>query len=56
MKQYYALADIYQSTTLQVQYKRQALEAFCEAIKMFDDQISMFEANRSEAQPHEIAE
>jgi phosphoinositide-3-kinase regulatory subunit len=55
MKQYQECSDIYSSTTYEVQLKRQALEAFSEAIKMFEDQIKLQEKFQKEAQPHEIA-
>ncbi|OXU28354.1 hypothetical protein TSAR_008311 [Trichomalopsis sarcophagae] len=55
MKQYQECSDIYSRTTYEVQLKRQALEAFSEAIKMFEDQMKLQEKFQKEAQPHEIA-
>lgn len=55
MKQYQECSDIYYRTSHEVQLKRQALEAFTEAIKMFEDQMKLQEAFQKEAQPHEIS-
>lgn len=55
MKNYQECFDIYGRTTLEVQLKRQALEAYCENIKMFEDQMKLQEQFQKEAQPHEIA-
>ena len=55
MKQYQECLDVYSRTTYEVQLKRQALEAFCEAIKIFEDQAKLHEKYQKEAQPHEVA-
>ncbi|XP_034944744.1 phosphatidylinositol 3-kinase regulatory subunit alpha isoform X2 [Chelonus insularis] len=55
IKQFQECSDLYQKTAYEVQLKRQALEAFCEAIKMFEDQIKLQEKFHEEAQPHEIS-
>lgn len=54
MKQFQDCSDLYNRTAYEVQLKRQALEAFCEAIKMFEDQMKLQEKFQKEAQPHEI--
>ncbi|XP_058794763.1 phosphatidylinositol 3-kinase regulatory subunit alpha-like isoform X2 [Phymastichus coffea] len=56
MKQYNEVSDIYGRSTFEVQFKRQALESFCEAIKMFEEQLKLQEKFQKEAQPHEIAD
>ena len=55
MSKYHEISDIYSRTTYEVTLKRQALEAFSEAFKMFDDQTKLQEKFQTEAQPHEIA-
>ncbi|XP_011307012.1 uncharacterized protein Pi3K21B [Fopius arisanus] len=53
MKQYQECSELYNRTAYEVQLKRQALDAFCEAIKMFEDQMKLQEKFQKEAQPHE---
>lgn len=55
IKQLQECSDLYNRTAYEVQLKRQALEAFIEAIKMFDDQMKLQEKYQKEAQPHEIS-
>lgn len=55
IRQYQNCWDLYNRTTYEVDLKRQALEAFTEAIKMFEEQIKLQEKFRKEAQPHEIS-
>lgn len=55
LAQYRGFSELYNTTTLEVQLKRQALEAFAEAIKMFDEQMKLQEKFQAEAQPHEIS-
>ena len=55
LRQYQDCSKLYSRTSFEVQVKRQALEAFCEAIKMFEDQVKLREKFQKEAQPHEIA-
>lgn len=55
MKQYQESNEAYTRTSTEVMLKRQALEAFCEAIKMFEEQMKLQEKFQVEAQPHEIA-
>ncbi|KAL0121559.1 hypothetical protein PUN28_006822 [Cardiocondyla obscurior] len=55
MRQYHHCLDLYSKTVYEVQLKRQALEAFTEAIKMFEEQIKLQERFQKEAQPHEIS-
>lgn len=52
---YKDLSELYNKTSFEVQLKRQALEAFAEAIKMFEDQAKLQEKFQKEAQPHEIS-
>ncbi|XP_046745442.1 uncharacterized protein LOC124410830 isoform X2 [Diprion similis] len=54
MKQYDDCSELYLRTSHEVQLKRQALDAFTEAIKMFEDQMRLQERFQKEAQPHEI--
>lgn len=54
MKQYDDCSELYLRTSHEVQLKRQALDAFTEAIKMFEDQMKLQERFHKEAQPHEI--
>ncbi|XP_063994479.1 uncharacterized protein LOC135172035 isoform X1 [Diachasmimorpha longicaudata] len=53
MKQYQECSELYNRTAYEVQLKRQALDAFCEAIKMFEDQMKLQDKFQKEAQPHE---
>ncbi|XP_076667877.1 uncharacterized protein LOC143368733 isoform X2 [Andrena cerasifolii] len=53
--EYKDLSELYNKTSFEVQLKRQALEAFAEAIKMFEDQAKLQEKFQKEAQPHEIS-
>ncbi|XP_016905595.1 phosphatidylinositol 3-kinase regulatory subunit alpha isoform X2 [Apis cerana] len=55
LKEYKELSELYNRTSFEVQLKRQALEAFSEAIKMFEDQMKLQEKYQKEAQPHEIS-
>lgn len=55
IRQYQNCWDLYNRTTYEVDLKRQALEAFTEAIKMFEEQIKLQEKFQKEAQPHEIS-
>ncbi|XP_012277120.1 phosphatidylinositol 3-kinase regulatory subunit alpha [Orussus abietinus] len=55
LRQYQDCSELYSRTAYEVQLKRQALEAFSEAIKMFEDQIKLQEKFQKEAQPHEIS-
>ncbi|XP_043801308.1 uncharacterized protein LOC122719497 isoform X1 [Apis laboriosa] len=55
LKEYKDLSELYNRTSFEVQLKRQALEAFSEAIKMFEDQMKLQEKYQKEAQPHEIS-
>ncbi|XP_077261791.1 phosphatidylinositol 3-kinase regulatory subunit alpha isoform X1 [Temnothorax americanus] len=55
IRQYQHLLDLYSKTAYEVQLKRQALEAFTEAIKMFEEQMKLQERFQKEAQPHEIS-
>ncbi|XP_029034074.2 phosphatidylinositol 3-kinase regulatory subunit alpha isoform X3 [Osmia bicornis bicornis] len=54
LKEYLGFSEMYNRTASEVQLKRQALEAFSEAIKMFEDQTKLQEKFQKEAQPHEI--
>ncbi|XP_015190692.1 PREDICTED: phosphatidylinositol 3-kinase regulatory subunit alpha-like isoform X2 [Polistes dominula] len=54
-RQYQDCSELYSKTAYEVQLKRQALEAFSEAIKMFEDQMKLQEKFQKEAQPHEIS-
>ncbi|XP_054005763.1 phosphatidylinositol 3-kinase regulatory subunit alpha isoform X2 [Hylaeus anthracinus] len=53
--EYKEFSELYNRTAFEVQLKRQALEAFAEAIKMFDEQMKLQEKFQKEAQPHEIS-
>ncbi|EFN87788.1 Phosphatidylinositol 3-kinase regulatory subunit alpha [Harpegnathos saltator] len=55
IRQYQNCSDLYGKTAYEVQLKRQALEAFSEAIKMFEEQMKLQEKFQKEAQPHEIS-
>ncbi|XP_076751688.1 phosphatidylinositol 3-kinase regulatory subunit alpha isoform X2 [Xylocopa sonorina] len=55
MREYKEYSEMYNRTSFEVQLKRQALEAFLEAIKMFEDQMKLQEKFQKEAQPHEIS-
>lgn len=55
IRQYQHCSDLYNKTAYEIQLKKQALEAFGEAIKMFDEQIKLQESFQKEAQPHEIS-
>ncbi|XP_043281420.1 phosphatidylinositol 3-kinase regulatory subunit alpha isoform X2 [Venturia canescens] len=55
LRQWQECSEIYGRTSYEVQLKRQALEAFSEAIKMFEDQMKLQELYHKEAQPHEIS-
>ena len=55
LRQYQDCSELYSRTAYEVQLKRQALEAFSEAIKMFEDQMKLQEKFQKEAQPHEIS-
>nr|XP_033341420.1 uncharacterized protein LOC117229216 isoform X1 [Megalopta genalis] len=55
LTEYKEYSEQYNRTTFEVQLKRQALEAFTEAIKMFEDQMKLQEKFQKEAQPHEIS-
>ncbi|XP_011707782.1 PREDICTED: uncharacterized protein LOC105462682 [Wasmannia auropunctata] len=55
IRQYQNCSDLYSKTAYEVQLKRQALEAFTEAIKMFEEQMKLQERFQKEAQPHEIS-
>ncbi|XP_017888284.1 phosphatidylinositol 3-kinase regulatory subunit alpha isoform X2 [Ceratina calcarata] len=55
LKIYKESSEMYSRTSFEVQLKRQALEAFSEAIKMFEDQMKLQEKYQKEAQPHEIS-
>jgi len=55
IRQYQHCLDLYGKTAYEVQLKRQSLEAFSEAIKMFEEQIKLQEKFQKEAQPHEIS-
>ncbi|KAG5314724.1 P85A kinase, partial [Acromyrmex insinuator] len=55
IRQYQHCSDLYSKTAYEVQLKRNALEAFTEAIKMFEEQIKLQERCKIEAQPHEIS-
>ncbi|XP_033213327.1 phosphatidylinositol 3-kinase regulatory subunit alpha isoform X2 [Belonocnema kinseyi] len=55
LRQYQNCSELYSRTAYEVQLKRQALEAFSEAIKMFEDQMKLQEKFQKEAQPHEIS-
>ncbi|TGZ49326.1 Phosphatidylinositol 3-kinase regulatory subunit alpha [Temnothorax longispinosus] len=55
IRQYQHYSDLYTKTAYEVQLKRQALEAFTEAIKMFEEQMKLQERFQKEAQPHEIS-
>lgn len=54
-RQYQHCFDLYSKTAYEVQLKRQSLEAFAEAIKMFEEQMKLQEKFQKEAQPHEIS-
>lgn len=54
-RQYQNCLDLYVKTSYEIQLKRQALEAFSEAIKMFEEQMKLQERFQKEAQPHEIS-
>lgn len=51
--QYQDFFELYNRTAYEVQLKRQALEAFSEAIRMFEDQLKLQDKFQKEAQPHE---
>uniref|UniRef100_A0A1B0D9M3 Uncharacterized protein n=2 Tax=Phlebotomus papatasi TaxID=29031 RepID=A0A1B0D9M3_PHLPP len=51
---YNEMHDSYQRMEIEIDFKRQALEAFHEAISMFEDQIKLQEKLKTQAQPHEI--
>lgn len=55
VRQYQNCSDLCLKTTNEVTLKRQALEAFTEAIKMFEEQMKLQERCQKEAQPHEIS-
>ncbi|RLU24802.1 hypothetical protein DMN91_002892 [Ooceraea biroi] len=55
IRQYQHCLDLYSKTAYEVQLKRQSLEAFAEAIKMFEEQMKLQEKFQKEAQPHEIS-
>ncbi|XP_014482039.1 PREDICTED: phosphatidylinositol 3-kinase regulatory subunit alpha isoform X2 [Dinoponera quadriceps] len=55
IRQYQNCSDLYGKTAYEVSLKRQALEAFSEAIKMFEEQMKLQEKFQKEAQPHEIS-
>lgn len=55
LTEYREYSEQYNRTSFEVQLKRQALEAFGEAIKMFEDQMKLQEKFQKEAQPHEIS-
>lgn len=55
LRQYQHCSDLYGKTAYEVQLKRNALEAFSEAIKMFEEQMKLQEKFQKEAQPHEIS-
>ncbi|KOC68223.1 Phosphatidylinositol 3-kinase regulatory subunit alpha [Habropoda laboriosa] len=55
LKEYKDFSEMYNRTVFEVQLKRQALEAFTEAIKMFEDQMKLQDKFQKEAQPHEIS-
>ena len=55
LKDYKELSELYNRTSFEVQLKRQSLEAFSEAIKVFEDQTKLREKFQKEAQPHEIS-
>ncbi|XP_043256902.1 phosphatidylinositol 3-kinase regulatory subunit alpha isoform X1 [Colletes gigas] len=55
LTEYKEFSELYNRTAYEVQLKRQALEAFAEAIKMFDEQMKLQEKFQKEAQPHEIS-
>lgn len=55
IRQYQNYSELYTKTAYEVQLKRQALEAFTEAIKMFEEQMKLQERFQKEAQPHEIS-
>lgn len=48
-------SESYNKTNFEIQIKRQAMEAFSEAIKLFEDQAKLQEKFQKEAQPHEIS-
>lgn len=54
-RQYEHCWELYSKTANEVQCKRQALEGFSEAIKMFEDQMKLQGKYQEEAQPHEIS-
>ncbi|XP_036142290.1 phosphatidylinositol 3-kinase regulatory subunit alpha isoform X2 [Monomorium pharaonis] len=55
IRQYHNCSELYVKTANEVTLKRQALEAFTEAIKMFEEQMKLQERFQKEAQPHEIS-
>ncbi|XP_072751264.1 uncharacterized protein Pi3k21b [Anoplolepis gracilipes] len=55
IRQYHHCYELYIRTSNEVELKMQALEAFAEAIKMFEEQIKLQEKFQKEAQPHEIS-
>ncbi|XP_011262864.2 uncharacterized protein LOC105255336 isoform X1 [Camponotus floridanus] len=55
IRQYHNCWDLYTKTSSEVELKTQAMEAFQEAIKMFEEQIRLQDEFRKEAQPHEIS-
>ncbi|XP_066580977.1 phosphatidylinositol 3-kinase regulatory subunit alpha isoform X2 [Prorops nasuta] len=54
LRQYQDCSELYSKTAYEVQLKRQALEAFSETIKIFEDQMRLQEKYQKEAQPHEV--
>ncbi|XP_024940412.1 phosphatidylinositol 3-kinase regulatory subunit alpha isoform X5 [Cephus cinctus] len=55
LRQYQDCSELYGKTAYEVQLKLQALEAFSEAIKMFEDQTKLQDKFHKEGQPHEIS-
>ncbi|CAG5100964.1 Similar to pik3r1-a: Phosphatidylinositol 3-kinase regulatory subunit alpha (Xenopus laevis) [Cotesia congregata] len=54
-KKYQEYASEYHKTAYEVQMKRQGLEAFCEAMKLLEEQSKLQDKYQEEAQPHEIS-
>lgn len=55
VRQFENCSELNRKTSYEVQLKRQALEAFLETIKMFEEQMKLQERFQKEAQPHEIS-
>lgn len=53
-KSYDSYSEDLNTTSKEINVKRQAVEAFVETVKMFEDQIKLQEKFQKDAQPHEV--